>query len=914
VDQACRIAATASDDKTVRIWSLPDGRLLHTLRMPIGADDAGKVYSVGVSPDGRYVVSGGYDGRGPDALDNYVHVFEAATGRLLGSVGIFNDNIDHLAFSADGRWLAATGSGKVGLKVIDTQTWKVVAEDPYGNDSYGAAFAPDGRLYTVAWDGRLRQYGPAPDFRKERETVTRAGKLPYSVAVDPSGQLVAVGFENATRVEIYEAGTLRLHANADTRGVDYGDMTGVAWANDGNVLTAGGDYRVRGQGGWQHPVLIFNRDGRRLGGILLGEDAILSLQTCGGGVAAGEYDAAFGLIAPNGEIALWKTSVAPGMREKWGDAFTISPDARKVRFGLNTGGDEPVLFDLTEGTLTEAHRPVPGLFSANVDGPIRGWQDTGHPTFAGRPIKLDDGEFARGLAIRPDRTGFALGAEWSVRGYDGHGTELWNHTGPAAATGLNISADGRLVVVAYLDGTIRWHRWSDGRELLALFVNSKSKSWIAWTPTGYYMASPGGEDLIGWHLNRGWDQEADFFPASRFRERFNRPDIVHLALETLDEDTAIRQANAASNRKQDTRSITAHLPPIIRILDPANGTHVANGTVTLNYSMRSPSGQPVERIDVLIDGRPVKAVGLPIRPPGADTEIKGSVNVTLTQHLSEVGLIAWNSGLSSDPARIRINWDGAPAPVDATRKLHALIVGVSNYATPDMALNFAAKDARDFAKALAEQKGGYYSDVDIKVLVDRQVTRAALMDGLAWLQKAAPGPNDVSILFLAGHGTTDEKQTYWFFPSDANADDVQSKGISQDELSKALQKLSGKVLWFLDTCHAGSAAKRRVVDVNTLVNTVSASENGGIVVFASSTGRQVSVERDDWGNGAFTKAIVEGIEQGQAELRGKGFITTSSLDSFVESRVQELTDGKQSPVMERPPQQPDFAIAEVLKH
>jgi hypothetical protein len=71
----------------------------------------------------------------------------------------------------------------------------------------------------------------------------------------------------------------------------------------------------------------------------------------------------------------------------------------------------------------------------------------------------------------------------------------------------------------------------------------------------------------------------------------------------------------------------------------------------------------------------------------------------------------------------------------------------------------------------------------------------------------------------------------------------------------------------------------------------------------------VSVERSDWGNGAFTKAIVEGIALGKADLLGKGFITTSSLDTFVASRVQELTDGAQSPVMERPPEEPDFAIA-----
>ena len=75
----------------------------------------------------------------------------------------------------------------------------------------------------------------------------------------------------------------------------------------------------------------------------------------------------------------------------------------------------------------------------------------------------------------------------------------------------------------------------------------------------------------------------------------------------------------------------------------------------------------------------------------------------------------------------------------------------------------------------------------------------------------------------------------------------------------------------------------------------------------------MSVERSDWGNGAFTKAIVEGIERGKADLLGNGLITTSSLDTFVESRVQELTGGKQNPVMERAPEEPDFAIAEVRK-
>jgi uncharacterized caspase-like protein len=128
-----------------------------------------------------------------------------------------------------------------------------------------------------------------------------------------------------------------------------------------------------------------------------------------------------------------------------------------------------------------------------------------------------------------------------------------------------------------------------------------------------------------------------------------------------------------------------------------------------------------------------------------------------------------------------------------------------------------------------------------------------------------------------------------------------------------MTKLSGRVLWFLDTCHAGSAGKRPPVDINVLVNTATSAENGGIVVFAASTGRQLSAESSAWGNGAFTKAIVEGIQLGKADLLGDGFITTSSLDTFVEHRVRALTEDKQNPVMGRPPDEPDFAIAQVSK-
>jgi uncharacterized caspase-like protein len=81
-----------------------------------------------------------------------------------------------------------------------------------------------------------------------------------------------------------------------------------------------------------------------------------------------------------------------------------------------------------------------------------------------------------------------------------------------------------------------------------------------------------------------------------------------------------------------------------------------------------------------------------------------------------------------------------------------------------------------------------------------------------------------------------------------------------------------------------------------------------VVVFAASTGKQSSLEDPAWGNGAFTKALVEGVA-GQADYTGKGRITINMLDLYISERVKELTKGKQTPTTTKPQTIPDFPVA-----
>ncbi len=43
---------TVSDDKTIRVWQMPDARLLNVLRVPIDTGHEGQLFALAVSPDG----------------------------------------------------------------------------------------------------------------------------------------------------------------------------------------------------------------------------------------------------------------------------------------------------------------------------------------------------------------------------------------------------------------------------------------------------------------------------------------------------------------------------------------------------------------------------------------------------------------------------------------------------------------------------------------------------------------------------------------------------------------------------------------------------------------------------------------------------------------------------------------------
>ena len=159
LDRVRNRAITAGYDKTVRIWQLPELRLVRTLRVPIEAGNEGVLFAAAVSPDGRHVAVGGWTGWQWNQSAS-VYVFDSETGALIRRVGGFPRLVSALGYTADGRHLVVGMQGEGGLRILDAASFREVASDPEyrGNVVDISSAAPGGWLVTTALDGALRVY------------------------------------------------------------------------------------------------------------------------------------------------------------------------------------------------------------------------------------------------------------------------------------------------------------------------------------------------------------------------------------------------------------------------------------------------------------------------------------------------------------------------------------------------------------------------------------------------------------------------------------------------------------------------------------------------------------------------------------------------------------------------------------
>jgi WD40 repeat protein len=536
IDAKGQYLVTGSHDKTARVWSLPDGKLRRVLRPPIGEGNEGRVDAVAISPDGNTVAVGGFTGKNGE--DKSIYLFNRITGELQQPLTGLPSGIAHLAYSTEGRYLVASLGGGAGIRIYDTHNHTLVTEDTdYGDSSYWAEFDSQGRLVTSSDDGFIRLYDN--NFKLLAKQTVPGGKQPYAVRFSPTEDKIAVGFNDSTQVNVLSGQDLRVLYRPQMQSLDNRNLNrnliSIAWSADGRGLMAGGEYN---DDKGMNPILHWSNAGQGTGSQWPGaSNTITDLRALPDGqIVFGAAYPAFGMLSAQGKKRVYRAAEIADFRGIFLGSFLLSSTGDQVQFGYEYGGKSPKQFSLKTRKLTPpaaSQDSLPPRITA--PGLTIDWLNTPAPKLNGNPLSLKQDEWSRSLAIAPDGQQFLLGTEWRLRLFDKQGQQQWAVPVPGVACGVNIAGNGKVAVAALGDGTIRWYRLRDGKELVALFPHNHKdrKRWILWTPEGYYDASPGAEELIGWHINQGPDKEAKFVPLGEQQKEYHRPDLIMKVLDDI---------------------------------------------------------------------------------------------------------------------------------------------------------------------------------------------------------------------------------------------------------------------------------------------------------------------------------------------------------------------------------------------
>jgi WD40 repeat protein len=454
--------AGGHDKGKVHVWDLARGNLLYTIQV-----DKFPVNAVAFSPDGKVLAAGGGDWTFEFPEANTFKLWDAVSGQELRALKGHRGAINHAVFSPDGKSLAS-GSKDGTVRLWEPESGKLVRtitviEGPHPvKDVPAVAFSPDGlRLAAGAVDGAVRLFDVASG-RELRELPGHAGFV-NAVAFSPDGSRLATASNDKT---------LRLW-----------DVAGGALLR---VLRGHSDF-VTG--------VVFQRDGRRLISASLdstlriwdvetGEELHVLRGHLGGVRSLALDPDGWRIVSAGDKVRVWDSGTDPDLprlrvvNPYLSGRVTFSADGRRLAFPNMLG------FTLWDPVRNVA-RHAPGLHRAplidlavSADGRRVVTGDTEGV------VKVCDGE--SGKLLRTLTTPGPLTKD------------------PVAVQAVALSPDGKRLAVLRLSEPPRLWDLESGRELPALAGRDRTSPALAFHPASGQLVTAGeGQTLSVWDPETG---------------------------------------------------------------------------------------------------------------------------------------------------------------------------------------------------------------------------------------------------------------------------------------------------------------------------------------------------------------------------------------------------------------------------
>ncbi|MEH2137763.1 serine/threonine-protein kinase [Nostoc sp.] len=178
--------ASASDDKTIKLWNPVSREEIHTLQ-----GHSNWIWTVAFSPDNKILASG--------SADKTIKLWNVKTGKLIRTLEGNTDGVTSVAFSPDGKTLASgTASKDMKIKLWNLKTGKLIRTlQGHTNGVGSVAFSPDGKtLASGSWDKTIKLW----NLKTGKLICTLAGNADsiLSVAFAPDGVTLASGSKDKT--------------------------------------------------------------------------------------------------------------------------------------------------------------------------------------------------------------------------------------------------------------------------------------------------------------------------------------------------------------------------------------------------------------------------------------------------------------------------------------------------------------------------------------------------------------------------------------------------------------------------------------------------------------------------------------------------------------------------------------------
>jgi WD40 repeat protein/serine/threonine protein kinase len=457
---------TASADKTARIWDVRTGAQLAVL------SGNGDMYSAAYSPDGARIVTA--------SADKTARIWDARTGAQLKVLSGHTDQVRSIAYSPDGARIVTVSFDKT-ARIWDARTGSQLAVlSGHGDVVFTGAFSPDGtRIVTASYDKTTRLW----DARTGAQLamLSGSGARAYSAAYSPDGARIVTASDDKT-ARIYDAGSGMLLAVLS----GHGDRVYCAgYSPDGSrIVTASFDKTVRiwdARTGAQLAVLSGHGDG--VYSAVYSPDATRFV-TASADKTARIWDARTGnllaVLSGHGD-ALYSAAYSPDGTS----IVTASRDKTARIWDARTGAQLTVLSGHGDVVFTAAYSPDGSrIVTASIDRTARIWD-----AHSGKQLLVlsGGGDRLNSAAYSPDGTR-VITASWdkTARIWDARtGAQLAVLRGHdnlvAYAT---YSPDGTRVVTASDDKTARIWDARTGAQLAVLSGHGDRLNSAVYSPDG----------------------------------------------------------------------------------------------------------------------------------------------------------------------------------------------------------------------------------------------------------------------------------------------------------------------------------------------------------------------------------------------------------------------------------------------